>query len=170
MEIKDLKQHIKELMAAMGRTGMKRISIKHEDFELELERADSPSEPRPLDPLHHEKHTIPHDGPGKPLPPSSAPIPHHEHTPHPHDKKPHHPEGATYITSPMVGTFYSSASPDAPPFVKPGDTVTKDTVVCIVEAMKVMNEIKAGSSGTVAEVLVSNGDPVEFGTKLFRLS
>lgn len=69
----------------------------------------------------------------------------------------------------MVGTFYSSSSPDAPAFVKVGDIVNKDAVVCIIEAMKVMNEIKASSSGSIVEVLVSNGDPVEFGTKLFRI-
>lgn len=169
MEIKDLKQHIKELMTAMGRTGMKRLAIKHEDFELELERAEG-GETRQIEPLANiEKHTIPHDGPGKPLPPATAPIPHdHPHSPQPQEKVQHH-EGTTFITSPMVGTFYSSSSPDAPAFVKVGDIVNKDAVVCIIEAMKVMNEIKASSSGSIVEVLVSNGDPVEFGTKLFRI-
>lgn len=168
MEIKDLKQHIKELMAAMGRTGMKRLAIKHDDFELELERSDSNGEAsRNIEQV--EKHTIPHDGPGKPLPHSTAPIPHEHTSPAHHHEKAHPNDGSTFITSPMVGTFYSSASPEAAAFVKVGDHVSKDTVVCIVEAMKVMNEIKAGSSGSIVEVLVSNGDPVEFGTKLFRV-
>ncbi len=74
------------------------------------------------------------------------------------------------IESPIVGTFYSAASPEQPNFVKVGDTVSEDTVVCIVEAMKVMNEIKAGKSGTITEVLVENGTPVEFGQPLFRIS
>ncbi len=74
-----------------------------------------------------------------------------------------------FITSPMVGTFYASASPDDPVFVKVGDKVDENTVVCIIEAMKVMNEVKAGVSGTVAEILVDNAHPVEFGTKLFRI-
>ena len=74
-----------------------------------------------------------------------------------------------YITSPMVGTFYVSPSPDSPPFVNVGDTVTKDTVVCILEAMKVMNEIKAELDGTIVEVLVENAEPVEYGEPLFRV-
>ena len=77
--------------------------------------------------------------------------------------------GARYIVSPMVGTFYSSASPDAPPFVKPGDQVGPDTVVCIVEAMKVFNEIAAECSGKIVAVLVENGDAIEFGQKLFQV-
>jgi len=73
------------------------------------------------------------------------------------------------IDSPMVGSFYAAASPDAPAFVKAGDTVTPDTVVCIIEAMKVFNEIKAEKAGTIAKVLVNNGDAVEFGQALFEL-
>jgi len=74
-----------------------------------------------------------------------------------------------FVTSPMVGTFYSSAAPDQPSFVKVGDKVNEQTVVCIIEAMKVMNEVKAGVSGTVAEVLADNAQPVEFGTRLLRI-
>ncbi len=73
------------------------------------------------------------------------------------------------ILSPMVGTFYRSASPDVPPFVDVGKTVTEDTVVCIIEAMKVMNEIKAETSGIITEVLAENGKPVQFGQVLFRV-
>ncbi len=73
------------------------------------------------------------------------------------------------IVSPMVGTFYSAMSPDSPPYLKVGQSVTPDMVVCIVEAMKVMNEIKAEQSGVVAEILVENGKPVQFGQALFRL-
>lgn len=73
------------------------------------------------------------------------------------------------IDSPMVGTFYSAANPDSPAFVKPGDNVTADTVVCIVEAMKVFNEIKAEKSGKVKAVLVNSGDAVEFDQPLFEL-
>jgi acetyl-CoA carboxylase biotin carboxyl carrier protein len=75
----------------------------------------------------------------------------------------------TFVTSPMVGTFYSSAAPDQPSFVKVGDKVDEHTVVCIIEAMKVMNEVKAGVSGTVAEVVAENSQPVEFGTRLLRI-
>lgn len=73
------------------------------------------------------------------------------------------------ITSPMVGTFYSSPSPDAQPFLKQGQEITPDTVVCIIEAMKVMNEIKAECSGTLVEVVAENGKPVQFGQVLFRV-
>ncbi|WP_312092268.1 acetyl-CoA carboxylase biotin carboxyl carrier protein [Niallia sp.] len=71
------------------------------------------------------------------------------------------------ITSPMVGTFYQSASPDADAFVKVGDKVTKDSVVCIVEAMKLFNEITAEVDGEIVEILVKDGELVEYGEPLF---
>jgi acetyl-CoA carboxylase biotin carboxyl carrier protein len=73
------------------------------------------------------------------------------------------------IVSPMVGTFYRAGSPDAAPFVDVGTQVTEDTVVCIIEAMKVMNEIKAETSGVIAEVVAENSKPVQFGQALFRV-
>lgn len=73
------------------------------------------------------------------------------------------------INSPMVGTFYSAPSPDSPAYVKVGDPVQEDTVVCIIEAMKVMNEIKAETKGVISEILVENAKPVEFGKPLFRI-
>jgi len=73
------------------------------------------------------------------------------------------------INSPMVGTFYASPAPDAPPYLSVGTVVNPETVVCIIEAMKVMNEIKAEMSGTITEILVENGKPVEFGKPLFRI-
>lgn len=78
-------------------------------------------------------------------------------------------EGGQFITSPMVGTFYVSGSPDSPPFVKVGDQVGPDTVVCIIEAMKVFNEIPAECSGKISALLIENGAAVEFGQKLFRV-
>lgn len=76
-------------------------------------------------------------------------------------------EGLVEITSPIVGTFYRSPSPDADAFVKEGDSVDENTVVCIVEAMKVMNEIKAELRGTIKKVLVDNASPIQFGQPLF---
>jgi acetyl-CoA carboxylase biotin carboxyl carrier protein len=73
------------------------------------------------------------------------------------------------IKSPMIGTFYISASPETPPFVKVGDHVGPTSTVCIIEAMKVFNEIPADVSGQVAAVLVENGEPVEFGQPLFKI-
>ena len=69
----------------------------------------------------------------------------------------------------MVGTFYRAASPDAPSFVDVGKEVTEETVVCIIEAMKVMNEIKAETSGVIAEIVAENGKPVQFGQVLYRV-
>jgi len=78
-------------------------------------------------------------------------------------------EGMAYIKSPMVGTFYSSPSPDSSPYIEIGAKVVPDTVVCIIEAMKVMNEIQSECKGVVLEVLVENGDAVEFGQPLFKV-
>ncbi len=89
--------------------------------------------------------------------PASAPI---------SAPEPAAPRG-TEIPCPMVGTFYRSPSPDAAPFVEVGDRISKETVVCIIEAMKVMNEIKAEVDGEILEILVQNGEPVEFGQPLF---
>lgn len=77
--------------------------------------------------------------------------------------------GLAAIESPMVGTFYSAPNPDAGPFVKVGSVVSADTVVCIVEAMKVFNEIKAGKAGKVERILAKSGESVEFGQKLFLI-
>ena len=73
------------------------------------------------------------------------------------------------IVSPMVGTFYRAASPESPPFVDVGKEVTEETVVCIIEAMKVMNEIKAETKGVIAEIVAESGKPVQFGQVLFRV-
>lgn len=75
--------------------------------------------------------------------------------------------GLVPITSPMVGTYYSAANPDSPPFVSAGTAISPDTTVCLIEAMKVFNEIKAETTGTVERVLVQNGQAIEYGQKLF---
>ncbi len=73
------------------------------------------------------------------------------------------------ITSPMVGTFYRSSSPESAPYIEVGQEVSEDTVVCIIEAMKMMNEIKAEMKGVVGEILIENGTPVQFGQPLFKV-
>ena len=152
----DLKK-IKELMTLMERKEIKCLSLKDGSFELQLEREGTSLPPAPpaYAPVHHPQPSH-HD-----IPPSLSPLAAHEEE---------RVAPGKHVTSPMVGTFYSSPSPDDPLFVKVGDTVAEDTVVCIVEAMKVMNEVKAGVSGTMAEMLVESGHPVEFGTKLFRIT
>ena len=78
-----------------------------------------------------------------------------------------HPPGTVPFPSPMVGTFYRSPSPDSEPFASAGTQFDEETTLCIIEAMKVMNEVKAESKGEIVEVLVENGEPVEFGQPLF---
>ncbi|NGX55080.1 MAG: Biotin carboxyl carrier protein of acetyl-CoA carboxylase [Chlamydiae bacterium] len=135
-------KQIEKLMVAMGRHKMRRVVIKEEGLELELEKEGGAS---------------PVFAPA--MEPQEAVEP-------PKEKK----KDGRYITSPMVGTFYSASSPENGSFVKAGDQVDEETVVCILEAMKVMNEVKAGLKGKIAEILVKNGDPVEFGTKIFRVA
>jgi acetyl-CoA carboxylase biotin carboxyl carrier protein len=77
--------------------------------------------------------------------------------------------GITYIKSPMVGTFYRAASPDSKAFSDIGTKVVENTPVCIIEAMKIMNEIQAETKGTIVEILVENGQPVEYGQRLFKV-
>lgn len=77
--------------------------------------------------------------------------------------------GIGYIKSPMVGTFYRAASPESKPFADTGAKVVENSVVCIIEAMKIMNEIQAEAKGTVLEALVENGQPVEYGQRLFKI-
>ncbi len=97
----------------------------------------------------------------------AAPIP---HTPHPVPASASaEEEGLTAITSPMVGTFYRSPSPEAPPFVQSGDEVEPGKVVCIIEAMKLFNEIEAEVRGKIVKVLAENGKPVEYVQKLFLI-
>lgn len=78
-------------------------------------------------------------------------------------------EGIIFIKSPMVGTFYRSGSPESKPYAETGTKVVENSVVCIIEAMKIMNEIQAELKGTILEILVENGQPVEYGQKLFKV-
>lgn len=97
--------------------------------------------------------------------PMPVPVPAPEAAPAPAPAAPQ--QTGTPLTSPMVGTFYRAPSPGVDPFVKVGDTVKKGQVVCIIEAMKLLNEVEADMDGTVKEVCVENGQPVEFGQSLF---
>lgn len=165
MEIK----HIKELMAVMGRTGTKRLMIKKEGFELELERQDNG---RIIDPVmeHHDEAMLRHDNGSYRASLALARSQEMSAAPLVSGSRQVEEVAGVFVTSPMVGTYYSTPSPDDPSFVRVGDKVEKHTVVCIIEAMKVMNEVKSGVSGVVAEILVENGHPVEFGTKLLRIT
>ncbi len=98
-------------------------------------------------------------------PPAAGTVP----RPGPYSAAPPPAPQAVLIKSPMVGTYYASSAPDAPPFVGVGSVVQPDSTVCIIEAMTVFTDIPAGVSGTIAEVLVKNGQPVEFDQPLFRV-
>ncbi len=168
MELK----HIKELMTVMSRTGTKRLKLKEGDFELILERPDYNQSTgsyfeQPSGHIGEHLHPHPYNRADQTLLRGAEQASSHSMVPletRQEDKN------SVYVTSPMVGTFYASPSPADPSFVKVGEKIEKNTVVCIIEAMKVMNEIKANVSGTVAEVLVEAGQPVEFGAKLFRIT
>ena len=102
-----------------------------------------------------------------PAPQHQVPVPHAAHpTPAAASNE---EEGLTAITSPMVGTFYRSPSPEAPPFVQSGDEVEPGKVVCIIEAMKLFNEIESEVRGKIVKILAENGKPVEYGQKLFLI-
>ncbi len=100
--------------------------------------------------------------------PPAAPAPSAAAPPPPPAVKPAEDKKTFTVNSPFVGTFYRSASPDSPPFVDVGQVVKKGQVLCIVEAMKLMNEIEAEQAGRLTEVLIQNGSPVEYGEPLFR--
>lgn len=165
----ELKQ-IKELMAAMGRTGTKRLKLKKENFELFIEREEAggrfadASFDLGEDQFKHSIATRTDQALSR-----GSDLPTAKNSTGMASEATKVDANSKYVTSPMVGTFYTAPSPEDPPFVKVGDRVDKNTLVCIIEAMKVMNEIKANLTGTIVEVLVEAGQPVEFGTKLFRV-
>ena len=165
-------KQINQLMLAMAKTGISELVLKREGFELQLKRGDK-APVRSFDaftdtfeenPMHvdFEKHR---SGGGVVLQSEESKGGLHKGRAVKEED-----DMSVYVTSPMVGTIYYSPSPNDPVFVKVGDRVEKNTVVCIIEAMKVMNEIKAQTSGVVAEILVENGSPVEFGTRIFRIT
>lgn len=147
-------------MSELESSKLKKLIVKKGDFELHLEKeGDAP--PAPV--YHYPRQVIAENASETAF---QSEIPQKGER---GGSRKAEAEG-TYVKSPMVGTFYSSPSPDQPHFVKVGDRVNEGTVVCIIEAMKVMNEVKAGVSGTVAEILIDNAQPVEFGSKLLRIT
>ncbi len=157
----DLEQ-IKEILDAFEERNMQKFELKKGDFELVLERTSyssgGVSTPSYL-PQMIAAPQLPPTMQGNAGPQGTL-IENHSAPP---------AEEGSFITSPMVGTFYSSPAPEEPPFVKVGDSVKQGQVVCIIEAMKVMNEVKATESGILKEVLVESGHPMEFGSKIFRI-
>lgn len=169
-------RQIKDLMAAMRRHRMKRLVFEKDGLKLELEQegekqitaSSSESELRqeewkgelPASPPIHLRQMDSVPAAASSL---EAAVPKKAQD----EKSDAH---LSYVTSPIIGTYYAAPSPENPAFVKVGDRVDKDTIVGIVEAMKVMNEIKAGVNGIIEECLIENGHPVDFGTKLFSVA
>ncbi|EKE21522.1 MAG: hypothetical protein ACD_7C00206G0002 [uncultured bacterium] len=138
---------IKKMIELLEESSLKKIHLREGDFEISLEKDDFESAAKTVVPKVKEKFQIEKEK-------SAA------------ENK---VDDKNYVLSPMVGTFYSSSSPDQLPFVKVGDKVDENTIICIIEAMKVMNEIKANKKGTIKEILLDNAQPVEFGSKLFLI-
>jgi acetyl-CoA carboxylase biotin carboxyl carrier protein len=147
----DLKE-IKELIALMRKNDLSEFKLEQENFKITLRRGVDFPAYAPTGPQLQYQAALPQAASGAPAAESAAPR-----------------EKLREITSPMVGTFYASSSPEAPAYVSSGREVSEDSVVCIIEAMKVMNEIKAELSGTIVEVVAENGKPVQYGQVLFRV-
>ena len=139
-------KNIKNLVTLMVENDLSKIELQEGDTHILLRRGQAP--------VVNTAATI--------APAAAAPLP------NPAPSPVGEPTG-TYIRSPMVGTFYASPDPESPPFVKVGDIVEADTVICIVEAMKVFNEIKAEVSGRLTKMLVSNSEAVEYDQPLFAV-
>ena len=155
-------REIRRLVNLVEKANIEEIEIEEEGKRIRVRKSSPPSEANmPI--------TIPLSGPVTPPPASSIPPASHPAEP---ENKPENispVESGPTINAPMVGTFYRAPTPDADAFVKTGDRVSPETVVCIIEAMKVMNEIKAGIEGVVTEALVENATAVEYGQPLFRV-
>lgn len=148
---------IQELISFISDTGLEEVNIETEEFKLEVKRSTGQGVSSPAAPV------------AAPAPaPAAAPAP----APAPAAASAESAPAAdnlVTIKSPMIGTFYRSSNPESPPLVNVGDTVTKGQVVCIVEAMKLFNEIESDVAGKVVEVLVENASPVEFDQPLFKV-
>jgi len=169
---------VRALAEVVNREGLSELRIKTKDAVIVLRRGSAPvahAAPAQLHPVTHLAppppfHGLPvHSVAAHPLPTAPAPAP---STPPAGTTEPTPAEDGkfVYVTSPFVGTFYRSPSPEAPQFVEVGQEVRKGQVLCIVEAMKLMNEIEAESDGTVVAVLVENAQPVEYGQQLFKIA
>jgi acetyl-CoA carboxylase biotin carboxyl carrier protein len=159
----DLKQ-IKQIIDLMKRSELSEFEFEEEGFKIKIKRG-SGGQPiistAPLSTLSYPATVVPSEAP------ASSPIvaaPASAGSAQGGDET-----GYTYVKSPMVGTFYRSPSPENPSFVDVNAKVEEKTVVCIIEAMKIMNEIQAEAKGTVVEVMVENGQPVEYGQRLFKI-
>jgi acetyl-CoA carboxylase biotin carboxyl carrier protein len=158
---------LKELVKLMVENDLSELDLKDQEETVAIKRGPSGTV------VNHQP--VIYQGAG-PMTAGHAPMPRHNapHAESADEGAAGHPpaapagdSGLIAIESPMVGTFYSAPNPDTPAFVSVGSAVSPETVICLIEAMKVFNEIKAEQTGTIERVLVNNGDAVEFGQKLF---
>jgi len=149
---------IKKIVELMDEHGLSQFKLEQDETKLELKKGGELD----VQAVQQLLASAPAMQPAQPAAAPPAPAAPQAQTPDDGSL----PAGVEEVTSPMVGTYYSAPSPDSEPFVKVGDKIAADTTVCIVEAMKVMNEIKAEISGEVMEVLVENGSAVQFGEPL----
>ncbi|KXU34510.1 acetyl-CoA carboxylase biotin carboxyl carrier protein subunit [Cephaloticoccus primus] len=160
----DIKQ-IKQIIDLIKRSELTEFAIEEKDFKLKICREGTGA---------GTSFTLPSQvlaapGAALPLAEAAAPVAASAAAATAAPAAPEVEENVTYIKSPMVGTFYHASSPDSAPFVQDGSKVTETTIVCIIEAMKIMNEIQAETKGTIIETLVENGQPVEYGQQLFKV-
>jgi len=158
----DLKQ-IKQIIDLMKRSELTEFAVEEEGFKLKIRRG-----PNGLPVISSGKSSNPPFPPADTTPPIPVTPPSAAASAGGSAPAAEEP-GTSYIKSPMVGTFYRAASPESKPFADSGTKVVENTVVCIIEAMKIMNEIQAEAKGTIVEVLVENGQPVEYGQRLFKI-
>jgi acetyl-CoA carboxylase biotin carboxyl carrier protein len=158
---------LRELVAALNQTDIAELTLKHPEFELTLRK---PAAMQPSVVMSAMPAPMPAPPPPIAMPssPGAAPIPATVLEPSPASPPPVDPS-LVEITSPMVGTFYRSPAPDEAVFVEVGDRIQSGQTVCIIEAMKLMNELEAEISGEIVDILVENSQPVEFGQPLMRV-
>ncbi|HYK19200.1 MAG TPA: acetyl-CoA carboxylase biotin carboxyl carrier protein [Pyrinomonadaceae bacterium] len=152
---------LRELIALLRDNGLAELELENEGFRVRLRRDSA---------LLDSSHVAPAPSPApieKPPQPAAPPTPSHPGSQAASDAS--QSQDLHIIASPIVGTFYRSPSPSSDPFVKIGSHVEPDTVVCIIEAMKLMNDIQAESAGEVVKIYVENGQPVEYGQPLFGI-
>ncbi len=149
-------EKIKELVALMQEADLSEVELEEEAGRVHLSRKGADPAPG-LQSFGY--HAMPSAGAAPPASTPAAAEPAQTGA----------DDGSVFVKSPMVGTFYRAPSPESPPYIEEGNKVKSDTVVCIIEAMKVMNEIQAECSGTVIEILVENGDAIEYGQPLMKV-
>ncbi|WP_155299149.1 acetyl-CoA carboxylase biotin carboxyl carrier protein [Deinococcus kurensis] len=174
---------LKQILDALTYADVREFSLRTGSFDLSLKRGPQAfAAPAPLAGPAPVAAPMPAGAPAfAPMPAPAAPAPQAQdsapaapaqaaapaHTPAAETPAEKPASKGTPVKAPIVGTFYASSSPDAAPYVKVGDTVAAGQVLCIIEAMKLMNEIEAEQGGTIREILVKNAEPVEYGQTLF---